>query len=392
MTATIKHCTPAKQALYVAFELGWSEWKLAFSTSIHQPPRLRSLGARDLRGLEKDIADAKSRLKLPADTPVFSCYEAGRDGFWLHRYLTEAGVENLVVDAASIEVNRRKRRAKSDRLDAGKLLTMLLRYHGGEKRVWSVVQVPKVANEDARQLHRELETLKGERTEHVNRIKGLLASQGLKAEVGWAFAELLQRLRLWDGSAVPAELQQRLLREHRRWELTCEQIDELEKKRLQEVCSSATAEVEQVRRLFGLRGIGINSAWLFVREFFSWRQFVNRRQVGALAGLTPTPYQSGDSDHEQGISKSGNRWLRTMAIEIAWCWLHYQPQSKLSRWYQRRFGKGARRQKRIGIVAVARKLLVALWRYLVSGEVPEGAREVGWESKVPKKMLLAGGR
>lgn len=373
MTATRANCSKPKKALYLAFELGWSEWKLGFTTCAQQSPRLRTCQGRDLAALEKEIAKAKERFGLPAKTPVLCCYEAGRDGFWLHRYLTEAGYDNVVVDSSSIEVKRRKRRAKSDRLDVQKLLSMLLRYHDGEAKVWSIVQVPSVEAEDRRQLHRELLTLKGERTEHINRIKGLLASQGLAASVNDKFPAMLAQLRLWDGSAVPADLQQRLLREFARWQLAQEQIDALEKERAQRTHQGKEACHETVRRLLQLRGIGSNSAWLFTMEFFGWRQLRNRRQVGALAGLVPTPYQSSDSEHEQGISKAGNRRLRAMAIEIAWSWLRYQPSSSLSLWYQERFGKGNARARKIGIVAVARKLLVALWNYVETGEIPPGA-------------------
>jgi transposase len=282
-----------------------------------------------------------------------------------------------VVDSSSIEVKRRKRRAKSDRLDVQKLLSMLLRHLGGEKKVWSIVQVPSVEAEDRRQLHREMLTLKGERTEHVNRIKGLLASQGLAAAVNDRFLTTLAELRLWDGSVVPADMQQRLLREFVRWQLVQEQIEVLEKERGQRVQHGQEACHDKVRRLQQLRGVGINSAWLFTMEFFGWRQIKNRRQLGALAGLVPTPYQSSDSEHEQGISKAGNRRLRAMAIELAWCWLRYQPGSELSLWYARRFSKGNARARKIGIVAVARKLLVALWNYLETGEVPAGAELKG---------------
>jgi transposase len=381
MSATSSvHCSGGEGVLYLAFDLGWSGWKLAFSTCPVENPRIRGMAARKLEDLEAEIAKAKKRFGLPADAPVRSCYEAGRDGFWLHRYLTARGINNIVVDASSIEVPRRYRRAKSDGLDASKLLGMLLRYYGGEKKVWSVVQVPTVETEDRRQLHRELLTLKGERTQHVNRIKGLLACCGLASEVDGKFPQRLAELRTWDSQAVPPELQQRLLREFARWQVVDRQIAELERARVQRIVKSKEEAMDQVRRLLRLRGIGANSAWMFVMEFFSWRQIVNRRQLGALAGLTPTPYNSGDDSREQGISKAGNRRMRTMAIEIAWCWLRYQPGSRLSQWYRERFGGGKSRLRRIGIVALARKLLVALWRYLEHGELPAGALQA------PKKL------
>jgi len=282
---------------------------------------------------------------------------------------------NRVVDSSSIEVNRRARRAKTDQLDAMKLVVLLVRYESGEKKVWSVVRVPNVSEEDGRQLGRELESLKKERTSHCNRIRGLLASQGVDVGAGRVgIRRGLEAVRLWDGSALPADLRARLERERERLELLEAQIQTLEKQRRERVAEPVGRALEQVRQLLQLRAIGMNSAWLFVMEFFGWRQFRNRRQVGGLSGLSPTPYSSGDKlQHEQGIDKAGNVRVRTMAIEIAWGWLRWQPQSELSRWYRERFGKGNSRSRRVGIVALARKLLVALWRYLETGLIPAGA-------------------
>jgi transposase len=303
-----------------------------------------------------------------------SCYEAGRDGFWLHRWLVSKGVDNRVVDSSSIEVDRRARRAKSDGVDAQKLLDLLVRSEQkGQKRPWSVARVPNPQEEDARQLSRELEALKKERTRHSNRMRGLLASQGIDLEVGPHFREQLEQARLWDGSAVEPGLRSRLERELVRLELLQEQISELDKRRRALLKDSPEASVEQVRKLKLLKALGDNSSWLFVYEFFSWRKFRNRREVAALAGLSPTPYQSGDSNHEQGISRAGNARIRSMAIEIAWVWVRCQPRSQLTLWFQERFGSGGKRSRRIGIVALARRLLVALWRYLETGVIPEGA-------------------
>src|SRR5262245_44559877 len=309
MTATHnRNVTTKSDVLYLAFELGDTDWKLAFTIGLGQKPRLRSMPARDLTRLQEEIAKAKQRFQLTADAPVRSCYEAGRDGFWLDRYLSACAIHNSVVDSSSIEVNRRQRRAKTDRLDAGKLLNLLLRYHGGEKKVWSVGRGPSAVAEDARQLHRELQELKDERTEHVNRIKGLLTSQGLTApEVNKDFAPWLNAARLWDGSAVPLELQPRLLRALARWELLGRQIRTLEEERRQRIRRDDTPHVDKVRSLLNLWGLGLNGAWLLVYELFAGRCFDNRKQVGGCVGLTPTPYPSGDSRREQGISKAGNR-------------------------------------------------------------------------------------
>jgi transposase len=389
MTAT--HTSDATAAvapvLCLALDLGWNSWKLAFSVGLGQKPRIKTIAARVPALLLAEIKAAKKRFNLPEDTPVVSCYEAGRDGFWLHRCLLAHGVQSHVVDSASIEINRRQRRAKSDRLDVVKLLEMLLRYRNGETKVWAVVRAPSADDEDARQLHRELLALKAERTSHSNSIKGLLAGLGLGTVVDDRLLERLDNLRQWDGSKVPAGLRARLLREFARWQLAGQQIHELEAERTRRIREESGPPIDQVRRLLNLKGIGENGAWLLVWEFFGWRGFRNRRQVASLAGLTPTPYTSGESRREQGISKAGNRRVRCMAIELAWGWLRYQPQSELTRWYLRRFGAGNTRLRKVGIVALARKLLIALWKYLETGESPGGAEVVGWDKK-PKFRVI----
>jgi transposase len=387
MSAThVPNSTRAASAkLYLAFELGWTSWNLAFTTGMAQKPRVRTIPARDLDGLQHEIRRAKQRFELADDAAVVSCYEAGRDGFWLHRYLEKNAIANSVVDASSIEVNRRARRAKSDRLDVAKLLTMLIRYHGGEHKLWSVVRVPSPDEEDRRQPHRELMAVKEERTEHSNRIKGLLANLGLDVVVDEELPKRLGLLRQWDETPIPAELTARILREWERFLLVDRQARELENAQWQAFGNNETADVEKLRLLLDLKAIGPMSATLFVREFFAWRQIKNRRELASLAGLTPTPYASGDSQREQGISKAGNRRLRWMAVEIAWSWTRWQPNSALSLWYQRRFGSGNSRLRKVGIVALARKLLIALWRYLKDGEVPEGAEVTPWEKKLKKR-------
>ena len=365
--------TTIQPQLYMALERSQSKWMLGFTIGFGQRPRLRSIAARDLAALQKEIRLARERFGLGEDASVVSCYEAGRDGFWLHRDLLSIEVGNLVVDSASIEVNRRAKQAKTDRLDLDKLLTMLMRYHAGEKKVWHAIHVPSPGVEDNRHLHRELADLKAQRTQHTNRLKGYLANQGVCLKVADDFPERVEHQRLWTGEPLPAGLRARLLCEYQRFQLVQEQIKTLEVERREALRHGTQPEIEQVRQLLRLRGIGINRAWLYVMEFFSWRAFRNRREVGALAGLTPMPHRSGEEDHELGISKVGNRHIRAMAIEIAWGWLRYQPDSELSRWYQRRFGKGSKRLHKIGIVALARKLLIAIWRYLEFGTLPAGA-------------------
>jgi transposase len=385
------HPTTSAIRLHLALELSWSQWKLAFTIGHGQPPRMRTIAARDRTGLLREIARAKERFGLPDDAAVVSCYEAGRDGFWLHRWLVSQSVENAIVDSASIEVNRRQRRAKSDRLDAAKLVSMLLRYHAGDKKVWSVVRVPSAADEDRRQLHRELIAVQDERTEHTNRLKGLLAGQGIALPTVTAhFPDELQRLRCWDGSELGADLRQRLLREFVRWQIADQQIKELENQRKQRIRCDATPEVEKVRSLLGVAGVGLSGSWLLVYELFGWRQFANRRQVGAIVGLTPTPFRSGRQDREQGISKAGSKVLRRMMVELAWGWLRWQPDSELSRWYERRFACHGKRARKVGVVALARKLLITLWRYVEQGEAPAGARLANWRAKVNAKATGAG--
>jgi transposase len=366
--------TGRPEALYLAFELSNRTWKLGMTVGFGQKARERNVPAGNLLRLKEEILAAKQRFGLPEKAPVYSCYEAGRDGFWIHRALEEMGVENVVVDPSSIEVPRRKRRAKTDRLDVHKLLRLLLRYRLGERKVWSVVRVPSVAAEDDRHMHRELAELKRERTQHINRIRGLLATLGVRHRLRWRrdLAEQLKQLRLWDGSGLPPAVHCRLLRESERLQCVQRQIRELEGDRAELLRECHSRETEIARQMTRLRGIGPNGAWVFAMEFFCWRDLRNRRQVGALAGLTPTPHSSGDLDREQGISKSGNRYIRAIAIELAWSWLRFQPQSELSQWFQKRFASSPR-LRRVGIVALARKLLIALWRWVDQSILPAGA-------------------
>jgi transposase len=359
--------------LYVAFELANSTWKMACSDG--NKLRHVAVTAGDLAQVQGAIIGAKRHFAMGDEVHTVSCYEAGRDGFWLHRYLHSCGIDNVVVDSASLEVDRRLRRTKTDRVDAGKLLRMLVRYHDREKHLWRIVRVPSREDEDARHLHRELETLKRERTRYRNRIHGLLIQQGLRINnpSKKRFVKELEFLRTWDGQELPAEMKMRLVRIHARLRMVEEQISILVKEKTQRL-QEENVNMAQVAQLLRLPGIGPVSSWTFVMEFFGWRRFRNRREVAALAGLTPTPYDSGSRLREQGISKAGNRRVRTLAIEIAWAWLRFQPRSKLSRWFLERFAEGGSRMRRIGIVALARRLLIDLWRFLEYGVVPEGAQ------------------
>jgi transposase len=368
-----KELTTKFPVLYVAFELGNNTWKLAFSNG--RKVRHVTVTARDLGQVQGALLRAQTHFGMAEAAAVVSCYEAGRDGFWLHRYLQGRGIDNVVVDSASLEVDRRLRRAKTDRIDAGKLLRMLIRYHGGERQLWRVVRVPSREDEDARHLHRELESLKRERTRQRNRIHGILMQQGLRISnpSKKKLIKDLEALHTWDGQKLPVGMTARIVRAYQRLRLVEDQISTLAKEKREQLKEVDNAKMRQVAQLLRLPGIGPVSSWSFVMEFFGWRKFRNRREVAALAGLTPTPYDSGRKLREQGISKAGNRRIRTLAIEIAWAWLRYQPRSKLSQWFSERFAGGGTRMRRIGIVALARRLLVDLWRFLEYGVVPEGA-------------------
>ncbi|MCO5062111.1 MAG: IS110 family transposase [Kiritimatiellae bacterium] len=359
--------------LYMAMELGNRTWKLAFCTG-EQNPRQVNVMAGETASLLRAISQAKTKFALPPDTPVKSCYEAGRDGFWIHRFLETNGVNNLVVDASSIEVNRKMRRVKTDRLDADHLVRMLMRYWRGEKTVWGVARVPTVDQEDERRLQREMIRLKRERARHYHRIKALLCLHGLRFGRGWKhFEKFIEKVRQWDGSCLPERLLAELSREYRRIQLLDEQIEGLEKSQAERLKCPVTTAQKKAAKLNRLRGVGPVSSTLLSGELFAWRHFNNRRELGALSGLTASPYASGQYNHNQGISKAGNRWIRALMIEAAWNWLQYQPQSALSEWYRTRFGFGNKRQRKIGIVALARKLLVALWKYVERDELPAGA-------------------
>lgn len=374
MTMTrISESTASTTCLLLAFELGERGWKLGFTVGVGQRPRIRQIAAGAVEKLAEEIARAKVRLKLPADTPVISCYEAGRDGVWLHRYLVAHGVTNHVVDSSSIEVNRRARRAKTDRLDLAGLLALLARYLHGDGRAWRVVRVPSVSEEDARHLHRTWETIQHDRTRLINRLKGLLTTMGVRLRLDHHFRTRLATVRLWDDTPLPDGMKQRLTRVWAQLQLLDTQLEELAAVRATLEPSLPTATGRCVEQWQTLRAIGPIGAWVLATEIFGWRQIRNGRQLGALVGLVPAPYQSGETSHDQGITRAGNKHVRRLMVQLAWSWLRYQPMSALARWYQERFGGGGRRMRRIGIVALARKLLIALWRYLETGAVPEGA-------------------
>lgn len=364
----------AEAVLYMALELSAKKWLVLFSEGTRR--RQVTVVAGDRQALQEQMVLAKAKLGLQTSVPVVSCYEAGRDGFWLHRWLTSVGVDNHVLSPSSIEVTQQAKRVKTDRVDVNKLMQLLLRWHGGERQAWREVRVPTVEQEDQRRLQRERERLKKEQTSASNRIGSLLVTQGIRLALTKHFVQALQAVRCWDGTPVPAQLHAELVRQWERYELAGRHLAVLHTQQRQQLSHAASDDVmaQQMKQLMRLCSVGVQSAWTLSGEIFAWREIRNGRQLGALAGFTPTPYASGDSQREQGISKAGIARVRPAMIELSWLWLRHQGGSALARWYERRFGStGSKRSRRIGIVALARRLLVALWRYLHAGVIPEGA-------------------
>jgi len=357
--------------LYVAFELGKKEWKLAMTSAFGVQPWLRTVPAGDLAAVARAVGSGRQRCGVPATARVISCYEAGRDGFWIHRALGMLGVENRVVDSASIEVNRRARRTKTDRIDALKLVMMLVRVCCGEPGVFAEVRVPSAEAEAARHRSRERTALVQEQTRLRNQIGSWLATCGCRVA-----ARMRQQAAWWTGARdwadapLPAQVQARIARADARLAIVVEQIATID--------ASQKATVQQadpqsaLARLVQLKGVATTSASVLLDEGVVWRAFQNRRQIGGLLGFAPAKYDSGESERDQGIIRAGNTRLQSVMVQLAWGWVHWQRQSALTRWFQERFGRG-KRARRVGIVALARKLLIALWRYATAGVLPEGA-------------------
>ncbi|MGH6961161.1 MAG: IS110 family transposase [Dongiaceae bacterium] len=366
--------------VYAAIELSGKDWLSALQSPRQEGASRHKLGPADALGLWAVVERERAALLRSGygQVRVVTCYEAGRDGFWLHRFLAAQGAESWVVDPGSVLVNRRARRAKSDRLDVEGLLRLAIRHDAGDRHLGRMVVVPSVGEEDARRPGRERRRLLGERTAHNNRIQGLLATHGiygyrpLRAE-RWA---RLAALRCADGQSLPVQVREEIVRELHRLEFVDAQIAALEKQRAADIAAAPADDgaVRQLKALLQLRGFGMEFSSMLVREVY-YRQFANRRKVGSYVGLTASPFRSGGTDHEQGLAKAGNRRARSTAIELAWLWLRHQPDSALSRWFHARLdATKSRRMKRILIVALARKLVVALWRYLTIGLLPQGAR------------------
>jgi len=364
-------------AIFVSLELSRSTWLItSLSPGNGEKISKHAVSGGDIKGLLTRLSQLREKAKRRTGrlVPIIVIQEAGLDGFWIHRVLQSEGIESHVVDAASIATSRRRRRAKTDRIDGEALIRTLLAYKRGEPRVCAMVRVPTPEEEDRRRLSRERKTLTAERVQHVNRIKGLLFSQGAKFEpLRRDRRQRLEELKTGDGRPLPEHLKRQISREVDRLELLLEQIKTVEAER-DALLAAAKQERSPapVAMLTNLKGIGAEFAMVLWSEGL-FRHFDNRRQVAAYAGLAPTPWQSGTVDREQGVGKSGNPRLRTTMLQLAWLWLRHQPNSALSRWFHERVNRNGGRFRKTVITAVARKLLVALWKYVTAGVVIEGA-------------------
>ncbi len=362
--------------VYVAWELSKADWKLGILLPGAQKMSRFTIKGGDLAAVGARLAAARAKAATTGlPVRILSCYEAGFDGHWLHRWLEGQGVVSHEIDPSSIEVNRRARRAKTDRIDLERIMRAFLAHLRGEPQACSIVHVPSPEEEDDKRANRERERLLKERTAHTNRIKGLLNAQGIRDAKPLArdFLARLKDARTGDGRSLPPRLAAEIAREHERLILLDSQIAAIEAADKAECRKAAPgSNGAKIVRLTQLKGIGVIDAQVLVNEVF-YRRFDNRRQVGACVGLTGTPYSSGQEERDQGISKAGNRRARTAAMELAWRWVYWQPDSALTRWFKARTGDVKGRIRRIAIVAVARKLMVALWRYLDTGVVPDGA-------------------
>jgi transposase len=356
-----------KATVYAAIELSKKSWVVGIAHPDRDRPSIHRFAGGNL-------SDVVARLRKAAgdERRILVCYEAGYDGFWVARSLTKLGIDCRVLDPASIQVSRRARRVKTDRIDALALLRALIAIDRGERHVCSVVRVPTIEEEDARRSHRERQRLIRERTGHINRIKGLLFAQGIRG-----IEPKLQRTRInfgalttAEGKLLPERLRHELEREYQRLELVQRQLRAVEEER--DHADAQDPAVERKRELLcALQGVGNASAAILAREVFA-RSFASRRQLGSYLGLTPSAYDSGSTTRCQGISKAGNSWARRVLIEVAWLWRKYQPDSPLSRWYAQRASGQSPRIRRIMLVAMARKLAISLWRYVETGLVPDG--------------------
>jgi transposase len=364
-------------AIFVSMELSRTSWLLtSLSPGGGERMSKHALRSGDVAGLRARFSQLKDKVRVRTGqvVPVIVIQEAGLDGFWIHRLLQGEGIESHVVDPASIATSRRRRRAKTDKIDGEALVRALLAYKRGEPRVCAMVRAPTPQEEDRRRICRERKTLTAERVEHVNRIKGLLFAQGITdyEPLPRKRRERLEELRTGDGRPLPTHLKAQIGRELDRLELTLQQIKSVETERDAVLSPSDESTPAPGAMLKHLKGIGPEFAGVLWSEGL-FRSFSNRRQVAAYAGLAPTPWQSGSVVHEQGVSKAGNPRLRTTMIQLAWLWVRHQPHSILTQWFHQRAQLNGGRIRKVLIVALARKLLIAFWKYVTAGIVLEGA-------------------
>ena len=367
--------TASANTLHCALELSKKSWLLAIQFPDREQPSLYPIAGGDAEKLMAKLTQARDRwAKTSGALPMITlCYEVGYDAFWLARCLKARGVECLVIDPGSLQVSRRGRRVKTDRVDVKTLLRTLIAWCRGERHVWSLVRIPSIDEEDLRRSHRERSRLVRERTAHINRIKGLLFAQGIRdINVKSRYKTLaVDELVTGDGHRLPPRLAGEIAREILRLATVQEQIAEIERER--DAAPTPCEATERKRQLLlQLKSIGPAISALLSREVY-YRQFANRRQVGSFLGLTPSPYDSGEEERCQGISRAGSGHARAVMIETAWLWIKHQPKSALSRWFVERTAGQSKRVRKIMIVAVARKLAIALWRYVELGLVPQGA-------------------
>ena len=367
--------TSNEHAIYAALELSKNSWLLAIQAPGRGNPSLHPIKGGDAERLMAKLDAARDRVvKVTGRTPTITlCYEAGYDGFWLARFLEQRGIECLVMEPASLRVNRRARRVKTDRIDVESILHTLIAWCRGERHVCSMVVIPSVAEEDLRRSHRERDRLVRERTAHINRIKGLLFGQGIRGINVKARYKTLTPAALvtGDGRPLPDRLGREIAREIARLAQVQAQIVEVERERDQAPTPCVATESKR-HQLLRLKGLGPALSTTLAREVY-YRQFANRRQVASYIGITPSAYDSGDGRRSQGISKAGNRLARVAMIEAAWLWVRHQPDSALTQWFHDRTQGQKGRIRRVMIVALARKLAIALWRYLETGLIPVGA-------------------
>lgn len=368
---------PSETTIHAAIELSLSSWLVAARVPGTEKLRLHRIEGGDVKALLTLIDDLRLRAsaKLGQSVDVACCFEAGRDGFWLHRVLTAHDVATYVLEPTSILVNRRARRAKTDRLDAEGMLRVLAAWLGGDRQVCSMVHVPTHEEEDAKRPHREREHLVQDKLRIENRIQALLFTQGIRGRPSLRSWERdIAELRTGDGRMLPPLLRAELDRLRRRLVLTLELIREVEAERTEALTATASdAMTQKITALQRIHGIGANFATMLMREVL-YRSFANRRQLASYVGIAPMPYQSGGVDRDRSISRAGNPRARTTLIQLAWLWLRYQPDSALATWFRERVGTLQGRTRRIAIVAMARKLLIALWRYVETGVIPDGVK------------------